>query len=327
MTVSDSTAPVAAPAAAPPAAGRFYVEAGYAFAAASAVLFSTKGIAVKLAYDEPIDATLLLALRMALALPVYLAIGWIAVADLHRRGASLPRAARILQAAAVGALGYWVSSFLDFSGLEHLSAQFERLILYTYPLFVVIFGALFFRAPFTPRALAAFAVAYVGLAIIFLEKIEQPGSDIWLGSTFVFGSAITFALYQLLAKGLITEMGPRLFTCIAMLGATVGVLGQFLATRPIAEIAATSPRVWELALYLAIGATVLPSFFLSAALHRISAQANSTIATLSPVMTVILAVLILRETITPVDVAGAALVVGGIAWFTLSDRWRSPPVR
>jgi drug/metabolite transporter (DMT)-like permease len=319
MTASQTAEPPASTTAAAPAR-RFHAEIGYAFAAAGAVLFSTKGIAIKLAYQEPIDATLLLTLRMLLALPIYWAIAVQAVGDHRRRAVALPPAGLALKAALIGALGYWLASYLDFAGLEYLSAQFERLILYTYPLFVVIFGALFFGAGLRPKAMAAIALSYVGLAAIFLEKVEQPGSAVWVGASLVFGSAIAFALYQLFAKTVIAELGPRLFTCIAMTGAAFAVFAQFLLTRPIGIVANVSPRLWEIALFLAIGATVLPSFFLNAALHRISAQANSTIATLSPVVTVVLAVAILGEHLTFPDVVGTALVLVGVGWFSLSER-------
>ena len=302
--------------------GRFYIEIGYAFAAIGALLFSTKGIAIKLAYREPIDATLLLALRMGLAVPIYAAIAAFAVQDSRRRGIPLPSPALVGKAALVGALGYWIASYLDFSGLEFLSAQFERLILFTYPLFVVIFGALFFGQPIRLKAVAAIGLSYLGLAVIFAEKIGEPGSRVAIGAALVLGSALAFALYQLLAKGVIAQLGPRLFTCIAMTGAAIGVFAQFLATRPLGEIAAVSPRVWEISVFLAIGATLLPSFFLNAALHRISAQANATIGTLSPIMTIALAVLILGEHLTVTDVIGTMLVLAGVGWFTLADRKR-----
>jgi drug/metabolite transporter (DMT)-like permease len=107
-----------------------------------------------------------------------------------------------------------------------------------------------------------------------------------------------------------------------MTGAGIAVFAHFLATRPMMEIAAVSPRVWEISLFLAVGATVLPSFFLNAALHRISAQANATIGTLSPVMTVVLALLVLGEQVTLTDIIGTLLVLAGVGWFTLAERRR-----
>lgn len=313
MTVS--TGPTPSPAATP-AGG---AELGYAFAAVGAILFSTKAIAIKLAYGDPVDAATLLALRMALAAPIYVVIGGLAVADLRRRRRPLPSRRSVAQAALVGTLGYWFASYADFIGLQFISAQFERLILFTYPLFVVIFGALFFRQPMRLRAFAAVFVSYAGLVLIFVEKMESGGEQALLGAGLVLASALAFAFYQLLAKPVIAEMGPRLFTCIAMSGAAAGAFVTFLAGHPPADLV-VGQRVFALSLFLAVGATVLPSFFLNAALHRISAQANSAIATVSPVVTIALATIFLGERLSPAGIAGAILVLAGVGWFTLADR-------
>ncbi len=296
-----------------------YIELGYAFAAIGAVLFSTKAVAIKLAYDEPVDAATLLALRMVLAAPVYVVIGWLAVADLRRRGKPLPALRTVLHAALVGMLGYWFASYVDFIGLQFISAQFERLILFTYPLFVVIFGALFFRQPMRLKAVAAILVSYAGLTFIFVEKLESGGAHAAIGAGLILAAALAFAFYQLLAKSVIAVMGPRLFTCVAMSGAAFGAFVTFLARHPPADLV-VSGRVFALSAFLAIGATVLPSFFLNAALHRISAQANAAIGTVSPVVTIVLAAIFLGERLSPAGIAGAALVLAGVGWFTLADR-------
>ena len=322
---SPQQAPATAPAETPPlplapsAHPAGYVETGYVFAAVGALLFSTKAVVIKLAYAETIDAETLLALRMALALPFYVAIGGLSIRDRRRKNQPLPPLRQVLGAGAVGLLGYWFASYTDFLGLEYISAQFERLILFTYPLFVVIFGALFFRQPIRLRAVAAIGISYIGLAAIFGEKVTTFGSEVAIGAGFVLAAAVSFAFYQLFAKNLIAVIGPRLFTCIAMSGAAVGAFAQFFLTHPAGDLIVT-PTLYAYALFIAIGATVLPSFFLNAALHRISAQANATIGTLSPVMTIILAVLVLGEHLTLVDIAGTALVLAGVGWFTLADQ-------
>ena len=125
----------------------------------------------------------------------------------------------------------------------------------------------------------------------------------WKGAGLVLSAAIAFALYQLLAKDLVGRIGPRLFTCIAMSGAAAGALIQFALTQPLGSMI-VGPKLFGYGLLLAIGATVLPSFLLNAALQRISAQANATIGTLSPVVTILLAVVILGEPFTLVDACG-----------------------
>lgn len=298
-----------------------YIELGYVFAAIGAVLFSTKAVAIKLAYGEPVDAATLLALRMALSVPVYVVIGMLAVRDLGRQDKPLPSVKLCVQAALIGALGYWFASYTDFVGLQFISAQFERLILFTYPLFTVVFGALFFRQPMRLTALAAMGVSYAGLMLIFVEKLESGGSHAAIGAGLVLAAALAFAFYQLFAKSVITAMGPRLFTCIAMTGAAFGAFATFLAGHAPADLV-VSQRVFWLSVFLAIGATVLPSFFLNAALHRVSAQANAAIGTLSPMVTIVLATIFLGETLEPAGYVGAVLVLAGVGWFTLADSRR-----
>jgi drug/metabolite transporter (DMT)-like permease len=320
--MADDATPTtqAAPAAAIPArAARAPVETGYLFAAAGAILFSTKAVAIKFAYQDHVDAETLLALRMGLSTPVYLVIGLLAVRDRLRAGEALPTPRAFAATAAVGLLGYWVASYLDFLGLEYVSAQIERLILFTYPIFVVIFGALFFGQRITRKVLIAVTISYAGLALIFGENTVAGGRDALIGGGLVLACAVAFALYQLFAKDLIGTMGPRLFTCIAMPAAAVGAIGQFFLTHPAADLAVGN-RVLAAALFIAIGSTVLPSFFLNAALHRISAQANATIGTLSPVATIVLAYLVLGETLSPVAWVGTVLVIAGVGWFTLGRR-------
>ena len=221
---------------------------GYVFAAVGAILFSTKAVAIKLAYQESIDAETLLALRMLLAVPFYLAIGFLSVRDRSRGGRPLPGWRLALAAAAVGLLGYWVASYLDFLGLEYVSAQIERLILFSYPIFVVIFGALFFRQKITARIAVAVGISYAGLAVIFSQNALTGGRSGLIGALLVLGAAVAFAFYQLFAKDLIGRIGPRLFTCIAMGGAAVGAVAQFFLTHP-AHALAVSRRVFMISVF------------------------------------------------------------------------------
>jgi len=292
---------------------------GYFFAAVGAVLFSTKAIIVKLAYGAELDPETLLALRMGFSLPIYLGIGGFSVADRWRRDLPLPDLRQWIRALAVGLLGYWFASYCDFLGLEYVSAQFERLILFTYPLFVVLLGAAFFGQPARRRVLVALAISYSGLAVIFANDFSAQGATVVMGASLVLVSSIAFAFYQLLARKTIAAMGPQLFTCVAMSGAAFGAFVQFFAGHHAAALGVHgTPLAYTI--LIAIGATVIPSFFLNAALHRISAQANSAIGTISPIVTILLSAAILGEPLSLPLVAGAMLVIGGIGWFTLSGR-------
>ncbi|MFJ5487473.1 DMT family transporter [Hansschlegelia beijingensis] len=210
------------------------------------------------------------------------------------------------------------------STLAYISAPFERLILFTYPLFTVLLGAAFFHQPFRLKALAAFGLSYAGLALVFTKDMQVAGlASARTGSLLVLASAVAFALYQLLAKGYIGRIGPKLFTCIAMTAAALAALLQFALVRDVGVLPTLSGKVWLLAALIAVLGTILPSFLLSAALHRISAQANAAIGTVSPVATLIFAAAFLGERVTSVDVIGTALVLAGVGWFTLSEQRRA----
>jgi len=133
---------------------------GYAFAVAGAILFSTKGIFIKLAYAHGVTTEMLLSLRMLVALPVYLVI----LVMILRREATLralltPRV--VLASMAVGILGYYLSSYLDFLGLNFVTAQYERLVLFTYPFFVLLFGVWLFGDRMVWRVVPAMLVSTI----------------------------------------------------------------------------------------------------------------------------------------------------------------------
>jgi drug/metabolite transporter (DMT)-like permease len=300
--------------------------AGYLMAAGGAVLFSTKSVAIKLAYATGVSPETLLMLRMGLSAPAYLIIGVLAAHRQRRRGDIMPDLGLVLRSLLVGALGYWLASYTDFLGLTRISAQFERLILFTYPAMVLVFGALWFGEPIRRNAVAGVVTSYVGLTVLFGAKLTALEPGVLEGGGFVLVAAAAFSFYLLLAKPLIARIGSGLFTCIAMSGAAGATAIQFLLTQPLSSLM-VGPRTLGYGAFLAIGTTILPSFLMNAGLHRISPQANGAIGTLSPIITIVLAALLLGERVTVLDAVGAVLVLAGVGWFTLADLWRSAQTR
>jgi drug/metabolite transporter (DMT)-like permease len=296
---------------------------GVALALLGAGFFATKGIFIKLALGVGIDTLTTLTWRMIVSVPIFVTVG---VLGYRRKraeaGTDVPvlTTPTMVQAAAVGVLGYYVASYLDFSALTYITAQLDRLILLTYPFFVVLFGALFFRRRVTALMLVSLAVSYIGIALIFATDSALEGDDVLLGSAFVFGSAVAYAAYQILAKPLIDRLGAQLFTSIAMSAAGPAVIVHFLVTHPVGDLAIDG---YGLALMLAVGviSTVLPAYCISAAIGMIGPERTAIIGNISPVVTVSLAITVLGELFTPWHAAGTALVLLGV-W--LFGRKRKP---
>jgi drug/metabolite transporter (DMT)-like permease len=299
---------------------------GYGLAMAGAFLFATKGIFIKLAYGFHIDAITLLTLRLFMATPFFVVIGLItSYRKRHMPALSLKT---YLKAGSIGILGYWFASYTDFEGLVYLSAHFERLILFTYPAFVIILGALWFGHALKPWALSAFGISYAGLGLVLLHDLNSQGTDVLIGSLWVMASSIAFALYLLLAKPVIKEMGASLFTSVAMLGAFGATLTHYGLSQSLSHKALFPffrPEFWSLELFLlclglSIGATVLPSYLVNFAMARISSQANAIIGFINPIMVMILSVLILREAIGLIEILGAVFVLFGVGLYTYLDQ-------
>lgn len=290
---------------------------GYAFAVAGAILFSTKGIFIKLAYGEGVSPEMLLSLRMLVALPVYLAI---LLTILRRGDKSVLRPKVVLASMAVGILGYYVSSYLDFLGLGYVTAQYERLVLFTYPFFVLLFGVWFFGDRMVWRVVPPMLVSYAGLLVIFGWNLAVSPDGILTGTLLVLGSAITFALYQHLAKRQMLVLGAGLFTCIAMSTAAICAIAQNLLRSGPQSYLTLTPAVWAYGLALGLLGTVLPSFLMNAGMARIGARATASTAAFGPVVTIIIAVIVLSEPFTLFHGVGTALVLLGSVLFTRAER-------
>lgn len=291
---------------------------GYGFAVAGAILFSTKGIFIKLAYGAGVSTEMLLSLRMIVALPVYLVILVTILRHKETRALLTPKV--VLASMAVGILGYYFSSYLDFLGLNHVSAQYERLVLFTYPFFVLLFGVWLFGDRMVWGVVPAMLVSYSGLLVIFGWNLAVDPDGLVIGTLLVLGSAISFALYQHLAKRQMLVIGAGLFTCIGMSTAALCAIAQNLVLAGPQSYLALTPQIWAYGLALGVLGTVLPSFLMNMGMARIGARATSSTAAFGPIVTIVIAVIVLSEPFTLFHGIGTALVLAGSVLFTRAER-------
>ena len=291
---------------------------GPLFAVVGVLGFSFKAILIKLAYAaHPVDPLTLLTLRMLFAAPFFLAMAWWSRRARHAAAPVIARGDR-LRLMALGFIGYYVASLLDFIGLQYISASLERLILFIYPTMVVVLSALLLSKRVTRRALVALFLSYAGIMLVLLHDLALPGSAaaLWTGSGIVFASALLYAYYLVASGDLITRIGSLRFTAWAMLASTVFVLLQFALTRDPALLVVPLP-VYGLALAMAILSTVLPTLLIAESIHRLGANTSSLIGSLGPVFTIGLGALILGEPLFWAQFAGVALVLAGVLMVTL----------
>jgi drug/metabolite transporter (DMT)-like permease len=284
---------------------------GVLLAALAAVAFSLRSIFVKLAYEDMSDPVTLLALRMIFSLPFFV----VAVA-LHRRSSvrqTLPaitsRDALLL--AALGFVGYYLASFLDMIGLQFVAAGVGRLLLFVYPTIVVVISAVVLRKPISRRGLVALVITYVGVALVLSGQFDKTSDNFWLGATLVMLSAVSFSLYLVGSGEVVHRVGTIRFTAYATAAASFYCILQFLALRPLSALV-LPPRVYLLAIAMALFSTVMPIFMMAEALRRIGASRVAMISALGPVATVVSGYLGLDEKMTLLQTVGGVLVVLGV---------------
>lgn len=286
---------------------------GLTLALSGAILISMKPIIIKWLYELGMTAIPLLGMRMLLALPLYLVIGVV----LWRKLPQKPSARIVLRAAAVGLIGYYLASVFDLLGLEYVTAQLERLMLYAYPSLVILLGAVFFGIPVSRRVILPLTITYSGLIMMYGHDLSMApaGSsmaDITKGTLLILASALCYALYILFSKRGVAELGSLLFTCIAMGSATLAALLQYLIIEG-PYLPDMDAQRWSGTLALTVFSTVLPSFLVSEAIRRIGPARTSVTGTVGPVATTIMAVVILDEPFGWAAVAGMTLVLLGVS--------------
>lgn len=279
---------------------------GLLLAVLAATGFACKAIFVKLAYRYGVDGTTLVTIRLLLVLPLIAGVRLLRQAPTttlswHDRGMII----------LLGLLGYYLSSLLDFLGLETVSASIERLILCLYPTLTVLLSAWLMKTRISRRMWSAMALTYCGMVLVLAPDFAGARLDL-LGIFFVVASTITYAFYLTCSPAVIKRIGAMRF---AELGLTISALAMFAhyaVTRPIDTLLHQPLPVWGYGMIMALVATVLPIYALAAAMARIGAGKTALIGSVGPILTIFLSIGILDEHLSPIQWAGVGVVLTGI---------------
>ena len=289
---------------------------GVALALIGVVAFSVRPILIKLAYAYVTDPVTLIALRMVFSLPFFVAMAFWVRRDTARTPLTRHDWWSVLF---LGFLGYYLASFFGFLGLQYISAGLGRLVLFLYPTITVLLSALFLRKYVSRRDIVALVISYAGLALVLSQGFAGENRNLMLGALLVFGSALCYAVYLVSSSQVVRRIGSVRFTAYATSVASLLCILQFLLLRPLSALQ-LPPQVYGLAIAMAVGCTVLPVFVTSEALRRIGANQVAIIGAAGPMTTIFLGWLGLEESMTLLQLAGAALVLAGVILVTIKPR-------
>jgi drug/metabolite transporter (DMT)-like permease len=279
------------------------------------VLFSSKAVMVKLAYQYHVDAISVLLLRMLFSFPFYLII---AVIYRNKMNTVQIKNTDYTWVVFFGFVGYYLASYFDFVGLSYIKASLERIILFLYPTIVILLNRLFLKQAISKIQVVAIGLTYVGIIIAFSEEVGMSGASTYLGGFFILLSAITYASYLVGSGWLIPKFGVVKFTAYAML---VSCFCVFIHYGFIGEMNLLSfPwQVYVLGFLIAVFATVIPSFLVSLSIKMISSSNFAIVAGIGPISTIILASIFLNESLTLLQFFGALIVILGIVFMSIKN--------
>ena len=271
-------------------------------------------ILIKLSYAaHPVTPTTLLFLRMMISLPFFLVIAWWLRAQEPRLTGR-----DWAGVGALGFLGYYLASFLDFIGLQYVGAGIGRLILFLYPTLVLVLSFAFLRKRPTATQLVALVLTYAGIALVISDQIgaNPEGKLFLLGVLLVFASALCYATYLVAGSQLVRRAGSMRFTAYSMAVATAPAIVQFFVFDGTASLELPA-AVWMYAAILGTLSTVVPVFLQAEALKRIGATEFALIGAISPVSVAVMSAAGLDEPFGVRQAAGAVLVIFGVLLVSL----------
>jgi len=291
------------------------IEANNALFGLCCVLIATLGLSLKailikqIYYSDPsIDAISMLALRLIIAMPFFVLILYLTKTTSKKQTHTRRN---IVPVILLGSVGFYLSSLLDFTALAYIPAGLERLILFLYPTFVVIISLFMQTNEVSKRIFTALSISYIGIIIVFIEKIPELNTNMMTGVALAFAAAVIYAIYTVMSVTQIRRHGSIRFTVYAMIAATMTTLLHALISNGLSIFNQTG-FVYGLILLMAIFSTVMPLILIAEGIKRIGASRASIINTSGPPLTLAMAFFILGETIGILQVAGGAMILIGV---------------
>lgn len=278
---------------------------GALFVLCSGAGFGTLGVLGVVAGEEGLSIPTVLFFRFGLA--TVLVWGVLAA----RGELRLLSGRNLLVGFGLGAFGYAAMSGLYFVGLEFMTAGMVGIVLYTYPVFVLVLAAAFLDEVVDRQRIAALLVTLGGIALI---TGADPAAADPRGVGIVLVAAVVYATYITVSRTTLDDVSAPTLTAHVLPAAALTFLLIGLVTNSL-SVPSTGIG-WGAVIGIAVVATAIPIFAFFAGLSRIGAGPASILSAVEPVATVALGAAFLGEPVSVVVVVGGGLVLVGVVLVT-----------
>ncbi|MFN8379728.1 MAG: EamA family transporter [Anaerolineae bacterium] len=278
--------------------------AGIGLVALSAAGFGTLALFSQYAYADEMDAFSILFFRFTLAALIMAAV-------LMVRREPLPRGATLGLLVAMGAIGYVGQSLAYLTALKYASSGLVALLLYVYPVLVMLLAVLFLRERLTGMKVIVLVLALAGTAL----TVDPAGGQA-VGIVLALTGAAIYSVYIMVGTHVLKRVS--VVQSSAVIFASAGFAAGTLMILSGPRLPATGTG-WAAILAIVLLATVLPVAAFLGGLERIGPTNAAMLSTLEPVVTVVLGVVLLSESLRPVTLIGGALILLAVILLTRAE--------
>lgn len=273
--------------------------------------FSIVPALAKSSYDAGANALGVMTVRFSIATVLLLVARLV-----FGRKESWPDRRRTIELLVIGAVGITAVSLTYFIAIDDIDTSLAIVLWYVYPIFVVAVSWVLFKKRPRRNVFIALPFTLAGIAITAGQVSGGSGTAI----TLVMVSSFLFSFYILALDR--ASRGVGLITNVTVLSIGTAIGYWIVCLTPITPLEARFPddtRTWVLITTLAVFGTTAPFLFSVAGLTRLEASTYSVITTIEPVLGIIVAVLFLGESMSATRLIGAALVIGALVGFSVSE--------
>jgi drug/metabolite transporter (DMT)-like permease len=298
--------------------------AGIALAVASAIGYGSGPLFAKGVYESGMDWLGLLAWRFLVG--ALLSWAWLMLFPVNRRALRTLSRRRLVALLGLGAF-FIMNAATYYAALETVPASLAGLIVYVYPAVVAVLSIRFGRTLDGRRPWLALGIVTAGVALaiggIPSGTIEPAGIALAVASPLIYSVYIILsarlagerrgATAHDRSGGAGADTAPAVAAAV-MLTATTAVTWLLASLRGDVPLApsAVPPEAWPGLLGIAVFSTALAIQAFYAASARIGAAQTALVSTVEPVWTIVMATLLFGESLTPVQLIGGVLVIGGV---------------
>jgi drug/metabolite transporter (DMT)-like permease len=211
----------------------------------------------------------------------------------------------------MGALGYVGQSLCYFVAIQHAQASLVALLLYLYPCYVTLLAAWWLGESLTLPKCAALALCIGGSALMV-----GGGHGQTLGVVLALVAALIYSVYIVVGARFVRHVDPLAISAVVCIAAavTLAAAGLVGAMRGAPPRFPHEPGGWAALAAIAFVSTVTAMLAFFAGLQRLGAARTSMLSTLEPIVTVVLAALLLGEALSVVQCVGGALILVAVLW-------------